>query len=153
MKVKVFHGSLCDFNKIELFHSFDLGFHCGTLNQAICRLNDDSGNIFEGFIYEVNIDVNSKNTVTVDDCISWANFGKVMNEFKSAKYDLKDCKTLEDIREKLVNDGIKFIRYKNVIEGKGYSYILLTSEHELIKHTVEDLLYKIGELIQNSELS
>lgn len=155
MRVKVFHGSRFEFEKINIYESIDIGFHCGTLNQAIARVADDiyySSTLFQNFIYEVNIDVNNSNTITLDDCIQWCDIKILKKNLGIAGFDSSECKSLEEIRKKLISNGYEYIRYKNEVEGNGYSYILLSDNHKIKKHKIGDLFYRINNLLQTYEI-
>lgn len=151
MKVKVFHGSKFDFSKIEIHKSYDIGFHCGTVNQAVRRIYDDTigeCNLFNCFIYEINIDVNHSNTITTEDCITWSDYNRVYTEISRCGIELKDCHTLEDIRESLIKNGIHYIRYRNEVEGIGLSYIILTENHDIKKYSLDRFLYQMSLVLQ-----
>lgn len=151
MKIKIFHGSRDCFDNILLYKCCDIGFHCGTLEQAIHRIIDGGTcyvkTFFNSYIYEFDIDINEKEMITLPDCISWADLSivkeKLSNEYPSMIID--NINSLESLREYLANKGIKYIRYKNEIEGKGYSYILLDENINFTRYTVRDIINKISE--------
>ena len=102
---------------------------------------------FNSYIYEFDIDINEKEMITLPDCISWADLS-IVKEKLSNKYPsmiIDNINSLESLREYLVNKGIKYIRYKNEIEGKGYSYILLDENINFTRYTVRDIINKISE--------
>ena len=156
MKVKIFHGSHDYFEKILLYKCCDIGFHCGTLEQALCRIMDSSKcyteTFFKAYVYEINININNKNCIELPDCISWADFGYVKTQFSHyhPNMNIQNIKTIEELRNFLLGIGIKYIRYENKIEGKGHSYIILDENINFKQYTVREIINKISEKYEGS---
>lgn len=149
MKVRIFHGSRDYFEKILLYKCCDIGFHCGTLEQALCRIMNtgrcNSGTIFRSYVYEINININNKNCIKLPDCITWADFKHVKKTISqlNPKFEIQNIKNLEDLRTFLLQMGIKYIQYENEVEGKGYSYIILDENVNFKRYTVREIIQKI----------
>lgn len=150
MKVKVFHGSHDYFEKILLYKCCDIGFHCGTLEQALFRIMDsgkcNSETFFESYVYEINININNKNCIELPDCISWADFKNLKTQFSHyhSNMNIQNVKTIEELRNFLLDMGIKYIRYENKIEGKGYSYIILNENINFECYTVREIINEMS---------
>lgn len=150
MKVKIFHGSHDYFEKILLYKCYDIGFHCGTLEQALCRIMDsgkcNGETFFESYVYEININVNNKNCIELPDCISWADFGYVKTQFSHyhPNMNIQNVKTIEELRNFLLDIGIKYIRYENEVEGKGCSYIILDENINFKRYIVKEIINEMS---------
>ena len=77
MKVKIFHGSRDYFEKVLLYKCCDIGFHCGTLEQALYRIMDIgkcyTETFFKSYVYEININIDNKNCIEFMTCIRLSN--------------------------------------------------------------------------------
>lgn len=151
MKVKLFHGSYDCFDEILLHKCCDLGFHCGTLEQALYRILDTNKcyteTFFKSFVYELNLDIDDKEVIDLPDCISWADI-KTVKEKIIEKYpflNIEAIQSTEKLREYFLKLNIRYIRYENKIEGNGYSYILLDENAEFERYTVREMINKISE--------
>lgn len=147
---KIFHGSRDCFDNILLHKCCDIGFHCGTLEQALFRIVDinkcSSNDLFDdSYVYEIEIDVNDKNVINIPDCICWADI-KVIKRHLGETYPLlkiENISTIEDLRDYIISKGYRYIRYMNEIEGDGYSYILMENHHKLKRYTVREIIKKM----------
>lgn len=147
---KIFHGSRDCFDNILLHKCCDIGFHCGTLEQALFRIVDinkcNSNDLFDkSYIYEIEIDVNDKNVIDIPDCICWADI-KVIKRHLCETYPsmkIEKLTTIENLRDYLIRKGYKYIRYMNEIEGDGTSYILLEDHHKFERYTVREIIKKM----------
>lgn len=148
---KIFHGSRDCFDNILLYKCCDIGFHCGTLEQALFRIVDinkcSSNDLFDkSYVYEIEIDVNDKNVINLPDCICWADLKTIKKhlilEYPSMKID--KIKSIEKLREYILDKGFKYIRYMNEIEGDGSSYILLEDHHKFERYTVREVIKKMS---------
>lgn len=148
---KIFHGSRDCFDNILLYKCCDIGFHCGTLEQALFRIVDinkcSSEDLFnKSYIYEIEIDVDEKNVIELPDCICWADI-KIVKKHLIKAYPLMkidEIKSIEKLRDYILDKGFKYIRYMNEIEGNDYSYILLDDHYQFERHTVREIIRKIS---------
>lgn len=62
----------------------------------------------------------------------------------------QNIKTIEELRNFLLDIGIKYIQYENEIEGKGYSYIILDENINFERYTVREIINKISEKYEGS---
>lgn len=156
MKVKIFHGSRDCFEEVLLYKCCDIGFHCGTLEQALYRIMDMgkcyTETFFKSYVYEINIDIDNKNCIELPDCISWADFDNVKEQILHyyPSINIQEVKTLEELRSFLLDMGIKYIQYENKIEGKGYSYVILDENINFERYTVREIINKISEKYEGS---
>lgn len=148
----LFHGSHDYFDDILLHKCCDIGFHCGTIEQALYRILDCARcpveTFFSSYVYEIRLDINEKSLIELPDLISWADVKSVKLKIQE-KYpylNIDSIKSIIDLRNYFVNIGIKYIAYENKIEGKGMSYIILdendTSFH-LQRFTVREILNRL----------
>ena len=153
MDITVYHGSKKKINFID-YQKCHLGWHAGNLCQAIDiieprRLSDSYG---WDDVYVSEIDVTDTNTITIPDVFLYDydfldTIKKTLkaclkNQFpqNDAIYSLDDCYTEEDVRRVLLKNGIKYIRYENKYETKGFSYCILDEEINKIEFTLYDFL-------------
>lgn len=152
MQKIIFHGSRDYFENILLYKCCDIGFHCGTLEQALYRVLDygkcPTETFFNSYVYEISLDINDKQTIELPDCISWADTETVKEKIRE-KYpylNIEPFNSIIELREYFLKMDIKYITYKNEIEGKGYSYILLDENDEaftLKRYTIREIINKI----------
>ena len=133
-----------------------MGWHAGNLCQAIDiieprRLSDSYG-WDDVYVYVSEIDVTDTNTITIPDVFLYDydfldTIKKTLkaclkNQFpqNDAIYSLDDCYTEEDVRRVLLKNGIKYIRYENKYETKGFSYCILDEEINKLEFTLYDFL-------------
>ena len=155
MDITVYHGSKNKINFID-YQKCHLGWHAGNLCQAIDiieprRLSDSYGRD-DVYVYVSEIDVTDTNTITIPDVFLYDydfvdTIKKTLkaclkNQFpqNDAIYSLDDCYTEEDVRRVLLKNGIKYIRYENKYETKGFSYCILDEEINKIGFTLYDFL-------------
>ena len=155
MDITVYHGSKKKINFID-YQKCHLGWHAGNLCQAIDiieprRLSDSYG-WDDVHVYVSEIDVTDTNTITIPDVFLYDydfvdTIKKTLkaclkNQFpqNDAIYSLDDCYTEEDVRRVLLKNGIKYIRYENKYETKGFSYCILDEEINKIEFTLYDFL-------------
>lgn len=155
MDITVYHGSKKKINFID-YQKCHLGWHAGNLCQAIDiieprRLSDSYG-WDDVYVYVSEIDVTDTNTITIPDVFLYDydfvdTIKKTLkaclkNQFpqNDAIYSLDDCYTEEDVRRVLLKNGIKYIRYENKYETKGFSYCILDEEINKIEFTLYDFL-------------
>ena len=155
MDITVYNGSKKKINFID-YQKCHLGWHAGNLCQAIDiieprRLSDSYG-WDDVYVYVSEIDVTDTNTITIPDVFLYDydfldTIKKTLkaclkNQFpqNDAIYSLDDCYTEEDVRRVLLKNGIKYIRYENKYETKGFSYCILDEEINKIEFTLYDFL-------------
>lgn len=155
MLVTVYHGS---HEKIK-YINYDichLGWHAGTLCHAIDAAEpkrmSDSYDWENSYIYVSEIDVTDENTVTIPDVFLYdSDFISIIkktlkacikNQFldNRAAIVIDDCNEMSDIRETLLNNGIKYIRYENKYESPGVSYCILDENINIIEFTLYNFL-------------
>lgn len=155
MDITVYHGSKKKINFID-YQKCHLGWHAGNLCQAIDIIEpkrlSDSYDWANGYIYVSVINVTDENTITVPDVflydydfidnIKRALKACLRNQFphNDAIHSLDDCYTEKDVRKVLLNNGIKYIRYENKYETKGYSYCILDEDLYIQEYTLYDFL-------------
>lgn len=155
MGITVYHGSK---KKIDLvdYQKCHLGWHAGNLCQAIDIIEpkrlSDGYDWNTGYIYVSEINITDINTVTVPDVflydydfidnIKKALKASLINQFphNDAIHTLDDCYTEYDVRRVLLKNGIKYIRYENKYETKGFSYCILDENVNKIEFALYDFL-------------
>lgn len=148
MKIFGFHFSNKKFVMPELSYSLDVGFHFGTVEQAMFRMIDNK--CFTGtdyfldnnYVYIVEVDVELRNLIKIKDVFGDLHDDeKIINEittncFPTFERDLdieyNDSKYFNihtSIRTVLVRDyGIFLVEYDNLFEGSGKSYVILDNK-------------------------
>lgn len=135
-----FHATGADFTTFDLSRSRDIGHHFGTREQATARLYGMPEN---ARIFPAYLDV--RNPITLPDLGHWSP-GEVTTHIQNIArqrggryenianhlYDVVFNGGLERrgqyvaIRDALTEMGYDSIRYQNIVEGKGWSYIVWT---------------------------
>lgn len=120
----VFHGTLSNFQQFNLAYTTgQMGFHFGTLEQAMNVISDNYGEPLSGSkLIEANLNI--KNPLKLKDLGSW--YGddviKMVNDILGSK--LNPSANDRAIRRAIQDKGFDSVVYENNIEGDGVSYIV-----------------------------
>lgn len=157
----VYHGCTHAHNNIKL-NVCHFGFHCGTLCQAIDIANperlEDKYDWENRYIYVCKIYPTKNNCIEIKDlftydCMLLPNMKKIIKasilknkKYKNILYHIDECDTLEELRQLLLNNNIKYIKYFNSYETNGYSYCIIDDEFEYTLYTMYDYLTNLQTL-------
>lgn len=135
IRIKAYHGSIDKFDRIDLSKTYDIGFHCGTYEQAMRRIFNLHGKKWNKnkFIYLVDVEINENEILDIGEDIFLCGFYSncrilcdLLNERCSRiRFRRNKFYSYYDIRCKLRKNGIRVLSYDNDVEGKGKSYIIL----------------------------
>jgi len=157
MSCQLFHASPNRFDKIDLSCTESIGFHVGSLPQALVRLGQKVGYDFMKYLccylYIIELDLDKLNCIEIRDIFEDDGLELFKHEilrhpkikdlchiYCSLDYNIRYSKSPEEIANILVDSGIQFIRYKNEIEFRGYSYCILDDRIPIYRMTIDEAL-------------